>query len=84
MNTLIPKVAKESTRSMSVEIQHLLDSVANPIESHVNCFGCALFYSFIGDACSAGVLCLSMGSWLWMPHFNEIGAEGNIFTCVVE
>jgi hypothetical protein len=53
----------------------LLDSVTNPIESHVDCFGSALFDSFIGKSCSAGVVCLKRGIRLWMPHFNESGAR---------
>ena len=36
----------------------LCDSVPDPIEAHVNCFGTLLFDGGIGDACSACVVCL--------------------------
>jgi hypothetical protein len=56
----------------------------NPIESYVDCFGSALFDSFVENACGAGVVCLNKGSWLWMPNFNESGVEGNGIAGVVE
>ena len=49
----------------------LLDSVLNPVETHINGFGAALFDGFVGDTGSGGVVDNNAGGWLGMSQFFE-------------
>ena len=48
----------------------LADTVANPIETHVDCFGAALFDCVVCDAFGGAVVCGEYGGWLWPSHFS--------------
>jgi hypothetical protein len=47
----------------------LLDSIADPVESHVNCFGSALFDCFVDNASGTSIVGLDWCGCLWMAHF---------------
>ena len=53
----------------------LADSISNPIESHVHCFGSFGFNSVVGDAFGDCVVGLNWGwAGLRMAHFGKDGA----------
>ena len=52
----------------------LLDTILNPIETHVHGSGLTLFHGFVGKAYSGGVVNFNWGWWLGMSHFLEAGA----------
>jgi hypothetical protein len=62
----------------------LLDSIADPVEAHVNCFGSALFYCFVGNASGTGIVGLNLCCCLRMSHFLECNAEWDAVASVVE
>ena len=49
----------------------LADSIADPIESHVDGFGPFLFYGVGGDAAGGIIVGGHRGGGLWMAHFLE-------------
>ena len=44
----------------------LFDSIPDPVESHVHCFGSLLLDGVVGDAAGACVVCFDWGGWLWV------------------
>jgi hypothetical protein len=62
----------------------LLDSIADPVESHVDCFGPALFDCFVGNASGTGIVGLVWCGCLWMAHFLECNTEWDTVASVVE
>jgi hypothetical protein len=56
----------------------LLDSIAYPIEAHVDCFGPALFDCFVGNASGTCIFGLDWCGCLRMTHFLECNAEWDI------
>ena len=65
-----------------VEVEFLLlYSVFEPVVSHVDGFGSALFDSVVGDACSGSVIGSDWSWWLGMTEFFKAGTNGaSIFT----
>ena len=55
----------------------LLDSILDPMESHVHCLGHFLFDAFVGYADCCGIVYLYWGGRLRMIHFNQSGAYWN-------
>ena len=53
----------------------LADTVADPIEAHVNGFGATLLDCVVDDAGGASIVGLDWGRWLRMAHVVERGAE---------
>ena len=62
----------------------MLDSVHNPIESHVYGFGPLLLHGVVGDTRCAFVVGDDGSWWLRMPEFDECCADGGGFACVEE
>ena len=62
----------------------LPDTVADPIESHVDSFGSLLFDSLIGNARSSIVVCEHWSWWLWMAEFGQCDAERTGFFAIVK
>ena len=62
----------------------LFDSVLNPVETHVDCFGSLLFDCVVDDAGRTCVVCLNGGWGLRVSHFLECGAEFGAFFCIEE
>jgi hypothetical protein len=62
----------------------LLDSIADPVKAHVNCFGSALFDCFVGNASGAGTVGLDWCGSLRMVHFLKCNAERETVASVVE
>ena len=65
------------TFSPVYEKMTLLDTVTNPIETHIHCFGAALFYGVVADAGSACIIGLDGGRGLWVAHVVEDIPEYN-------
>ena len=59
-------------------------TVADPIKSHVNCFGSFLFHCVVDYALGTGIVCLDGGCWLWVAQENEALSEGASVLCVVK
>ena len=58
----------------------MLDSVANPIKVHVDCFGAALFNGGVDDTSGTSVVRLDGGGRLWVTEVVQDGAQhGAIF-----
>ena len=53
----------------------LVDSVTDPVKTHVDGFGGFLFESRVGKADGRRVVDLDRGGWLGMSHFLEANAE---------
>ena len=62
----------------------LVDSVLDPVETHVHGFGFASVNSAISDTCSCGVIGLDGCCWLQMFHLDESGAESGAVSGIVE
>ncbi len=45
------------------------NAVFDPVETHVDGFGSALFDGVVGNSGSAGIIGLDGGGSLWVPHF---------------
>jgi hypothetical protein len=60
------------------------DPVADPIKSHVNGFGSALFDGAIGDAGRTGVVGLDGGGGLGVAEIMEGGADGGGFFAIMK
>ena len=68
-----------------VDIKHTLaDAVAQPVESHVHCFGTFLFDCFVDDTGCCAVVSFHWGGRLRMSHFNQALSEGDSFSSVQE
>ena len=48
------------------KVLSLPDSITNPIESHIHCFGAFLFHGFVGDTAGSAVVGDHRGRWLGM------------------
>ena len=59
-----------STVPADIELS-LLDSVYEPVESHINCLASILFEDAIDDAIGSVVVCAWWGWWLWVSHFCQ-------------
>jgi hypothetical protein len=59
-----------SASPMDVELA-LAFAIFEPVESHVNGLGTALFDGVVGDAGSTTVVNLNGSGWLWMAHFVQ-------------
>ena len=55
----------------------LLDSVLEPVESHVNGFGATLLDCVVEDAVGTGIVNLERGGWLGMSKLEEGLPDGN-------
>jgi hypothetical protein len=62
----------------------LFDSIADPVETHVNCFGSALFDCFVGNASGTGIVSLAWCCCLRMSHLLECNTEWDAVAIVVE
>ena len=63
----------------------MLCAVFDPVETHVDGFGAALFDGVIGDASGASVVGLDWSGRLRVAHFEQCGAEhGGVFGIVEE
>jgi hypothetical protein len=62
----------------------LLDSVADPVKSHVNGFGATLFDCLIGDASGACIVGLDGCGSLRMSHFLKCNTERDTVASVLE
>jgi hypothetical protein len=62
----------------------LCNTIADPIEAHVNGFGASLFDSTVGDARRTGVVRLDGSGRLWMSHVSKGGAKPGSLLAVVE
>ena len=62
----------------------LCDTVADPIESHVDGLGSDLFDGSIDDATGGGVVSCNWGSWLWVAHFLEGGTKDSALLGIVK
>ena len=62
----------------------LVDSVLDPIKTHVDGFGAFLFAGAVGDGDSGGVVYLYRCWWLGMSKFFEGSAQGDGFLAVVK
>ena len=51
------------------------NSILEPVELHVDCFGADLFDTFVGDAVGGGVGIGDGRGRLWMAHIDEVCAE---------
>ena len=60
------------------------DTVADPIKTHIHCFGSTLFDGVVADAGGAGVVRLDGSSGLRVAHVGEGGAEHGGFLTVLE
>jgi hypothetical protein len=72
------------TFSPVYEKMTLLDTVTDPIKTHIHGFGTALFYGVVADAGSACIIGLDGGRWLWVAHVSKSGAEHGCLFAVVE
>jgi hypothetical protein len=54
----------------------LLDSIANPVEAHVDGFRATLLNCVIDYSSSAGVVDLDGGRWLWPTQFFKSSSDG--------
>ena len=57
----------------------LFDSVADPVETHVNGAGALLLDVLIGNATGGRVIGEDGSGILWVPHFDEDGSENEAF-----
>jgi hypothetical protein len=62
----------------------LLYAVADPIKSHVDCFGAALFDCVVGNTSCADIVCLNGRGRLWVSHVDESSAKPGCIFGVVE
>ena len=62
----------------------LFDTVAQPVKSHVDCFGLVLFDSAISDTVSGAVVSSDWSGWLRMAEFAEGDAERDSCPCIHE
>jgi hypothetical protein len=62
----------------------LCNTIADPIEAHVNGFGASLFYGSIGNARRTGVVSLDGSGRLWMSHVCKGCSEPSGFLAVME
>jgi hypothetical protein len=62
----------------------LIDSITNPIKSHVHGAGSALFDGVTGDPGCCGVVCFDGCGWLRMAEFVKGGAEDSGFLSIDE
>jgi hypothetical protein len=62
----------------------LFDAVIYPIKAHANCLGSSLFDGFVGHACCTCIVCLNGCGWLWVAHFDKVGAKWYAVSCVVK
>ena len=62
----------------------LANTVADPVEAHVDGFGAFLFYRIGNDTSGGAVVGLDGGGWLGMAHFFKGGSDGACFFAVVE
>lgn len=62
----------------------LADTIADPIESHINCLGTFLLDGIIDDSFGTGVIRLDWRGGLWVAKFSESGAKSAGILGVVE
>ena len=62
----------------------LINSIADPVESHVYCLRSLLFDCAIHDAGCGRVVSGNGGRWLWVAHFGQCGAEDSAILGVME
>ena len=62
----------------------LVNSILDPVESHVHCFGLLLSNLFVGESDSGSVIDLYWCRGLCVSHFFERVAKGDRQLCVVE
>ena len=65
-------------------ILSLANTIAYPIETHVDSAGTSLLNRVVGYSMCDGVVCLDGGCWLWPTHFNKGSADGTCLLPVVE
>ena len=59
----------------------LMDLVANPMKSHVNCFGPFVFHGFIYKSNCGGVVDLHWGEGLGVANFFKCNLDWHGFFC---
>ena len=59
-------------------------AVLDPIEVHVDGFGCFLFDHAMGEAFISQVVDADWSQWLWVPKFCKVGAYRNGFLTIME
>ena len=62
----------------------LADTIADPVEAHVNGFGAALFDCVIDDSFSHLVVSFDGSGILWVAELDESGADGGSILGIVE
>ena len=62
----------------------LVDTVPDPVETHVDCFRAALLDCVIGDSHGTFVVCGDWGWWLGIAHFFKGGSEWACFLAIDE
>ena len=60
----------------------LVDSVLDPVESHIKMLASVLFYSSIHDSFSSAIVCTDGYCFLWVSKFLQRGNEWDCFLCV--
>ena len=62
----------------------LAHAIANPIKSHVDCFGPFLFDGVIGETGGRGVVGFDGSGWLWVPKLGQARPNRASFFSVVK
>ena len=62
----------------------LLDSVFDPVETHVNGFGAALLHIVVSNPSGTGVVCLDWSGVLWVAHAFESGSKHRAIFGIIE
>ena len=62
----------------------LLDSVTDPEETHVHCFGAFDLDSVVGNARSCGIVCACWCGWLGVAQFFQRVTKRARFLAIVE
>ena len=81
---MLGEVVRKIVRAASpvyVELA-LLDSVLDPVESHVDGLGAALLDGVVGDTRGTRVVCLHRSCKLWVSHVLGHGSDGCCFFSV--
>ena len=62
----------------------LVDSIFNPVEAHVNCFGTFLFELTVDDAVRGAIVSCDCSGWLGVSQFDECASDGDCLLCIEE